>query len=100
MALALELAPYTIDVQNLNTYFVVSSMSKIRRASLLAPTAKDYVRSALKSVGPRSHLTPYPLHAILQFGLNLLPEWILLGYTHQMHKVLRQKALKRLAKSK
>ena len=93
LALSFELEADKIHVQHLNTYFVVSDMSKIRRASKFAPTPKVYVTSVLQHLGKTRTLTPYPLHALLAFGASLLPSEFLLAYTYRMHKSIRQKAL-------
>ena len=39
-----------IDVETLDTYFVVSAMSKVRRASMMVPMPKQFVQSALAKV--------------------------------------------------
>lgn len=93
LALSLELESDKIHVQHLNTYFVVSDMSKIRRASRFAPNPKDYVTSVLQRLGKTRTLTPYPPHALLAFGASLLPSEFLLAYTYRMHKSIRQKSL-------
>ncbi len=75
-ALGPELKSKGVDVEAVNTYFVVSSMSKIRRASVLIPTPKQFVRASLSKIGlaggslftGRPYLsTPYWSHAILDY---------------------------------
>lgn len=75
-ALGAEVAGKGVDVQTVNTHFVVSNMSKIRRSSALVPTPKQYVRAALAKVGlPCGALdtgrpyvsTPYWSHALLDW---------------------------------
>ena len=82
-ALAAELKEKGIDVQTVNTHFVVSNMSKIRKPSPLVPTPKAYVRSVLAKIGlPCGALftgrpfvsTPYWSHALL--------DWFLVRSTH------------------
>ena len=75
-ALGPEVKSKGIDVEAVNTYFVVSNMSKIRKASAMIPTPKQYVRSTLSKVGlacgalftGRPYLsTPYWSHALLDY---------------------------------
>ncbi|WFD33960.1 hypothetical protein MCUN1_000788 [Malassezia cuniculi] len=50
-ALAEEMRRVNVDVAVLNTFFVVSNMSKLRRPTLMAPTPKQYVAAALSRLG-------------------------------------------------
>jgi 17beta-estradiol 17-dehydrogenase / very-long-chain 3-oxoacyl-CoA reductase len=104
-ALAAELAPAHVRVQCLNTYFVVSSMSKIRRASALIPTPAAYVRACLARIGSAggaaytgrpSAATLYPTHALLDYALGVL-SWksVVIRYTHALHKDIRRRALRK-----
>ncbi|KAF8515357.1 3-ketoacyl-CoA reductase [Hysterangium stoloniferum] len=102
-ALAKEVESKGIVVQLLNTYFVVSSMSKIRRASISAPTPKVYVRAALSKIGvPGGALgkpytsTPYWSHSLVDAVITGL-DWpaFFMGYTLRLHKDIRRRALKK-----
>jgi 17beta-estradiol 17-dehydrogenase / very-long-chain 3-oxoacyl-CoA reductase len=99
--LALELAEFNIQVQTINAYFVVSNMSKIHRPSFLAPLASDYVHSVLSVAGRTSELeiTPHPSHALIQYGMSWLPRHFLLAYTHRLHKIMREKAIRKQLRS-
>lgn len=76
-----------VDVVALNTYFVVSAMSKVRRASWMIPTPKQYVSRVLQKVnckggaGARPYsATLWPGHAVVDWVIsNLLPSenWLL-----------------------
>lgn len=85
-ALGEEMRRANVDVQILNTFFVVSNMSKVRRPSALVPMPKAFVRSALARIGLASGalgrpftLTPYPAHAWLDWATeHVVPRWILL----------------------
>ncbi|KAH0835497.1 hypothetical protein J3R83DRAFT_9166 [Lanmaoa asiatica] len=79
-ALAEEVRAHNIIVQHLNTYFVVSKMSKIKKTSMFVPTPAAYVRSAL---------IDYVIHII---GWKSL----FISYTHKTHKDIRRRALKKL----
>lgn len=88
-ALGKEVADQGIVVQNVNTYFVVSAMSKIRKPSFLIPLPKPYVASVLNKIGlPCGAQVPYtstayPSHGIANwfianlFGTNF---WINQNY--------------------
>ncbi|KAH7105067.1 3-ketoacyl-CoA reductase [Auriculariales sp. MPI-PUGE-AT-0066] len=72
-ALAEELKSSRIDTRIINTYYVVSAMSKIRKPSLFIPMPKSFVRAALAlrgSTGTRASLTPFWTHAIMDFALE------------------------------
>lgn len=49
-ALQEEVRGKGIDIETLDTYFVVSAMSKVRKASAMVPMPKEFVRSALAKV--------------------------------------------------
>jgi len=102
-ALAEEYRCKGITVQLVNTFFVVSAMSKIRRASITTPTPKAYVRSVLShlqlpcgAVGQPFTTTPYWSHAVVEWFINTL-SWpsIFISYTHGLHTNIRRRALKK-----
>jgi 17beta-estradiol 17-dehydrogenase / very-long-chain 3-oxoacyl-CoA reductase len=106
-ALAAELKPKGIDVQLVLSFHVTGGMSKIRRASLLVPHPKPFVRSALSKIGLGGSIamantyTPWWSHATLQwivestigFG-NSLGIW----YTLKMEEDIRMRALRKAAR--
>ncbi|KAI0744957.1 3-ketoacyl-CoA reductase [Earliella scabrosa] len=94
-----------VDVECVNTYFVVSNMSKIRRASALIPTPKVFVRSVLSKLTlPCGALwtkrpgvsTPYWSHSLLDYIMNVAG-WHMayVRYTHALHKSIRRRALRK-----
>ncbi|KAF8756575.1 Very-long-chain 3-oxoacyl-CoA reductase [Rhizoctonia solani] len=91
-ALAAELAPRGVDVQLVNTYFVVSSMSKIRRATSMIPLPSTYVRSVLSKIGLQGDFTtPYWAHGVLAYAMNFAPSaWLI-----KPAKDIRRRALKK-----
>lgn len=104
-ALATEVEPKGVIVRMILPAFVVSNMSKIRRASLTVPTAKDYVKATLSSIGlargaqgrPYTS-TPYPSHAVLDYVVSLFgyfTENIGVKVIDNMHKSIRARALKK-----
>lgn len=75
-AVGTELRQDGIIVEHVNTYFVVSAMSKIRKPTLLIPLAKPYVSSVLSKIGlpcgadvPYTS-TPYHTHGIVNWIIN------------------------------
>lgn len=76
-ALGEELRRSKIDVQCLNTYFVVSNMSKIRKSSSIIPTPRQYVQKVLSKIGRSGGavsrpytMTIWPMHAIIDWALQ------------------------------
>ncbi|XP_006460874.1 hypothetical protein AGABI2DRAFT_192460 [Agaricus bisporus var. bisporus H97] len=104
-ALAEEVRKDNIVVEHVNTYFVVSKLSKIRKASALVPMPRGYVRSVLGKIGlacgagfsgrPDTS-TPYWSHALLDWLMTVvgLPG-VFIGYTHRLHQDIRRRALRK-----
>ncbi|KAF9019605.1 hypothetical protein CPC16_009712 [Podila verticillata] len=101
-AIGAELAPKGVTVQNVNTYFVVSAMSKIRKANFLIPMPKPYVRSVLGQIGVSGGAstpytsTPYYSHAIANWLIdNVLSRgfWVKKNYDIQVD--IRKRALRK-----
>ncbi|ODN97945.1 long-chain 3-oxoacyl-CoA reductase [Cryptococcus amylolentus CBS 6273] len=107
-ALAEEVRPQGVVVELVQAAFVVSNMSKIRRASALVPTARDFVKSALGSIGRpggaqgRPHeRTPYWTHALLDYAAGFagyVSEMAAIKVILSMHKDIRKRALRKAAK--
>ncbi|RPD78578.1 3-ketoacyl-CoA reductase [Lentinus tigrinus ALCF2SS1-7] len=105
-SLAEEVRGKGIDVECVNTYFVVSNMSKIRRASALIPMPKTFVRSVLSKITlPCGALwtkrpglvTPYWGHALLDYIMNVIGwNMAFVRYTHNLHKDIRRRALRKM----
>ncbi|KAI3644481.1 hypothetical protein MP228_010645 [Amoeboaphelidium protococcarum] len=95
VALAQEVKQYGIHVEHHNTYFVVSNMSKISRPSMMIPTAKSYVSSALSRVGTSYDVTPYFAHNVMAKLFNMVPQWILVNQTYSMQVSIRKRALRK-----
>lgn len=72
-------------------------MTKLRRTSLLTPSADHYVSNALKTVGYAKHTTGYLPHAIMQLVLKKLWQYVpdlCNKFTMSMMKKIRNKSLK------
>jgi len=105
-ALAEEVRSHGIIVQHLNTYFVVSKMSNIRRTSALVPTPASYVRACLSKIGfsggaaltdRPGTLTAFWSHAVIDYAIHVIG-WRsrFIAYTHSLHKDIRRRALRKL----
>ncbi|KTW30324.1 hypothetical protein T552_00797 [Pneumocystis carinii B80] len=105
-ALAEELKHDGITVQIINSYFVVSSMSKIKKPSFFVPTPKQFVKSVLSSIGLQRGaatpytMTPYPSHSILNWLLEnvafKLSRSLILKQNFKELEKIRRKALQKL----
>ncbi|KAF9268743.1 3-ketoacyl-CoA reductase [Marasmius fiardii PR-910] len=105
-SLAEEVRQHRIVVEHVDTYFVVSKLSKIRKASLFIPQPAPYVRSVLSKIGQpcgaafsgRPYTsTPYWSHALMNYGMTLIGgPGVLISYTHNLHKDIRRRALRKL----
>lgn len=65
-----------IIVQSVLPGFVVTNMTKLRRASLLAPTSDNYVANALNTIGYAKHTSGYFPHALMQLVLTTLHAYL------------------------
>ncbi|WFD29323.1 hypothetical protein MSPP1_000332 [Malassezia sp. CBS 17886] len=103
-AIGEELRRAHVDVQLVNTYFVTSKLSKVRRPSLMIPTPEKFVRSVLSRVGRSSGalgrpftITPYPAHAWLDWAVaHVLPAGAFLRYAHDVSADTRKRALRKI----
>lgn len=98
LALSSELSDSGVHVQLLNTYFVVSKMSKVRRSSLMVPTPAAYVRSVLSKAGTSFHCEPYWTHSVLAAIMTFLPESLLLFVNRRSMIAVRLAALRKAAR--
>jgi len=105
-ALQEEVKSHKIIVEHVNTYFVVSKLSKIRKPNMLTPTPTAYVRSVLSKVGlacgagfsgrPATS-TPYWSHGLMDYAMTVIgAPSLFISYTHGLHKSIRKRALKKL----
>ncbi len=104
-ALASELQPHNVTVELVQSYLVTSAMSKIRRSSMMVPSAKAFVRTVLGSVGRTGGAqgwgwtsTPYWTHALMQWGIGSVAgindTWVA-GVNKGMHEGIRKRALRK-----
>ncbi|KAI1170619.1 hypothetical protein F4777DRAFT_568493 [Nemania sp. FL0916] len=106
-ALAAELKQDNVDVQLVLSYLVTTAMSKVRRPSLLIPSPKPFVRSALGKVASGGWqstaytYTPHWSHAVMAWVIEntvgVGSKWGL-GVNKSMHVGIRRRALKKAAR--
>lgn len=104
-ALASELAPQGVTVQLVQGYLITSAMSKVRRASWLIPSEKQFVRATLGKIGNQggsygfTHTSsPYWSHALLAFVITAVAgtySGIVAGINRSMHVDIRRRALRK-----
>lgn len=101
--LSMEYGKQGIIVQCVLPGFVCSNMSGIRRSSLIAPTAKDFVKSAIGLVGTVTKTTGYFPHtvfvSVINFIYNTLPSFGVWLVTRSMENS-RRKTMKKYNKTK
>ncbi|EDV47511.1 very-long-chain 3-oxoacyl-CoA reductase [Drosophila erecta] len=91
-----------ILIQSVQPGFVATNMSKIRKASMFAPSPETYVRSALSTLGIATQTAGYLPHALLQLVIHFTEA--VFGEQFARNVVLknilgtRKRALRRLAK--
>ena len=105
IALGAELAPHGILVQVVQSHLVTSNMSKIRRSSLLVPSAKSFVKATLSKIGRAGGsqgvpftMTPWWSHSAFLFGIaSTVGVWsgYVLNTNKTMHENIRKRALKK-----
>lgn len=99
-ALSTELAEHKIHVELLNTHFVTTNMSKIRRANWTCPTPRDYVRAVLGRCGNGYFSTLFPGHALVMAVLKCAPEFLTRPLVLKQMKATRARALAKSSKRK
>ncbi|CAG9559231.1 unnamed protein product [Danaus chrysippus] len=99
--LEMEYSKRGIIVQCVLPGFVCSNMSGIRRSTLIAPTAKAFVKSAISLVGTTSNTTGYFPHTLFFYVVNSIhsfaPRFSVWLVTRSMENT-RRKALKKYKK--
>ncbi|XP_026520456.1 very-long-chain 3-oxoacyl-CoA reductase [Notechis scutatus] len=77
-ALSLEYQEKGVLVQTVQPYFVMTKMSKLRRATIYRPTPEQYVKYSLNTLGRETVTCGYPSHAIVKWLVaNCIPDWYL-----------------------
>jgi len=94
-AVAMEVKSEGVHVEHLNTYFVTTAMSKIRKPTFTTPSPKMYVTSVLGRVGNYIHSIPYFSHALLGWALEFISDKVLVQKSADMHLAIRKRALRK-----
>ena len=97
-SLSVEYRKYNIDVQIQAPLFVVSKMSKIRRASITVPTPRAYAKAGLASIGYETRVSPYWSHSLIWAFIASLPESMMDGIRLGMTTKIRKRALAKKSK--
>ncbi|KAJ1922054.1 hypothetical protein IWQ60_006642 [Tieghemiomyces parasiticus] len=101
-ALGAEVQAKGVTVEHLNTYFVVSAMSKIRKPSFFVPLPGPYVRAVLSRIGVRGGsnypFTSSPIlgHALANWAVdNFFSRQFWVMYSLTLHTDIRKRALRK-----
>lgn len=93
-----EYASKGVFVQCQAPYFVATAMSKIRKATLTAPSPKAFAEASLAGLYKGGASTvPFWAHGLQDWVLQSAPEWVLTKYVLGLHKGMRAKFLKKVA---
>lgn len=98
-ALAFEVKSKGVHVEHINTFFVTTRMSKIRKPSFTTPTPSAYARSVLRNIGYATSSSLFPPHALLDWILSYFPEQFKINRGAEMHLAIRKRALKKQQKT-
>ena len=96
-----EYAAKGVHVQCQSPFFIVSKLSKFRRASLLVPSAAAYAKAAVASIGYEPVSSPYWVHALLSYFMDAVHYDYRAPAVCKHHLSIRKRALRkkeRLAK--
>jgi len=96
-----ELKSKRVHVQVQSPLFVVSKLSKIRKASLATPKPHVFAKAAVAHIGYEAKVSPYWAHALQLWVVRNIPEWLFISQIAlPMHLSIRKRALKKLANKK
>eukprot|EP00741_Cyanophora_paradoxa_P004604 tig00000821_g4468.t1 len=87
-----------VDCVYIKPYYVVSAMSKIKRASLTVPQPAAVAAGTLNKLGYAIEFNPYWAHALMDGVTGSVPKFLLDWHVLGLHKKLRGLALKRKAR--
>lgn len=93
--LAIEYQNKGIFVQSLTPAFVVSNMSKFRRPTISIPTAANFARSAVRTIGYENSVAGYWAHDIIRAAIEFLPDSVVGPRIMGLHLALRKKYLEK-----
>lgn len=88
-----------IRVQAQTPYMVVSKLSKIRRSNFTTPDPAVFAKASVRAMGHEPLISPFWVHALLEYVLSWVPTGLLMGKVMGMHLYIRKKGLDKAAKS-
>lgn len=92
-----------ITIQSVQPGFVATKMSKIKKATLMAPTPQHFVKHALTTIGIQEHTTGYYAHSLMMTVIHTMQyfcePWAR-SFTINVMENLRNRALKNTSKEK
>ncbi|CAD5209276.1 unnamed protein product [Bursaphelenchus okinawaensis] len=95
-----EYAKYGITVQCVSPMMVSTNMSKVRKPTYFCPSANDYAKQAVDSIGHIGETTGYQAHELQAYGLfKLMPEFAFDLYWDNLSLTVRGFARRKLAKA-
>lgn len=99
VALDQEYSRKGLTVQSVIPGYVVSKLSGLRKASLIAPTPDMFVKSALSRLGIYSRTMGYWTHDLMVAAMNALPAAIVDKMAYDQMVAIKKKALRKKEKS-
>jgi 17beta-estradiol 17-dehydrogenase / very-long-chain 3-oxoacyl-CoA reductase len=97
-SLGIELARHRIYVECQVPHYIVSKLSKIRRASLAIPTPSQYVRVSLARLGNGPITSPWIYHQFVNLLLDSVPCWLRNKIIYGELASVRKRALAKAAR--
>ncbi|XP_054856514.1 inactive hydroxysteroid dehydrogenase-like protein 1 isoform X2 [Eublepharis macularius] len=95
-ALHYEYAPQGIFVQSLIPFFISTNLTKfseqLTKKNFLVPSAEEYARHAVTTLGISRRTTGYWLHTIQFLMAQYLPEWLWAWGAYRLNNSLRLEA--------
>lgn len=98
-ALHVECLPWFVNVELMNTGYVATKMSGIKKSNLFCPSPEVYASCIVKHFGSGNESFAYFPHLVFYFLLNLIPRCILakgcLFYQYNIRKKIDSKGSRR-----
>lgn len=91
--------PDKIDFLSVNLGTVKTTMTAVKKASLMVPEPENIIKAALMRVGVSTNTNPYWVHRIMDIlGTSGLTKSLYMKMVAGMSKKIREKAMKKLCK--
>lgn len=89
-----------VNVQCHVPLYIVSKMSKIRKSSMMVPSAEDYAGMVVSNLGKGVVISPHFIQSFLTEVLKLMPSATLLQRVKALHEGIRKKGMKKLERQR